>query len=118
MLTTDKLPNVSPIISHLHTVSTSDLIWGVEFLPFRERSFLTFRLRGLTYAKIGKKFNVSAERARQIVRDATKKLLQENSFTEIDGSLQFNGPHNVWRWGRIAGEIKSIEATLHSYLFY
>ena len=118
MLTTDKLPNVDPIISRLHTVSTNDLIWGVEFLPFRERSFLTFRLRGLTYAEIGKRFKVSAERARQIVRDATNRLLQENRFAEIDGALQFNGPHNVWCWGRIAGEIKSTEAALNSYFFY
>jgi hypothetical protein len=100
MLAIDKLPNVSPIISRLHTVSTSDLIWGVEFLPFRERSFLTFRLRGLTYAEIGQKFEVSGERARQIVLDATKKLLHEDRFTEIDGILHFRGPHKIWRWNR------------------
>lgn len=118
MLTIDKLPNVSPMIRFLHTVSTNDLVWNVEFLPFRERSFLTFRLRGLTYTEIGKKFKVSAERARQIVRDATKKLLQEDRFTEIDGKLHFRGPHNVWRWGRTSDEIKSTEAATHSYLFY
>ncbi|MBC8231195.1 hypothetical protein H8E77_16715 [bacterium] len=115
MLTIDKLPNVSPMIRFLHTVSTNDLVWNVEFLPFRERSFLTFRLRGLTYTEIGKKFKVSAERARQIVRDATKKLLQEDRFTEIDGKLHFRGPHNVWRWGRTSDEIKSTEAATHSY---
>lgn len=89
----DKLPNVSPMI---HTISNGDLIQGVESLPLRERSFLIFRLRGLTYAQIGKKFKVSGERARQIVHDATLKLLHPTKFTEINGKLQFKGTHSVW----------------------
>ena len=86
------------LIYQSQTISANDLTLGIESLPFRQRSFLTFRLRGLTYARIGEKFKVSRERARQIVHDATKKLLQETTFTEIDGKLQFRCPHSVWRW--------------------
>ena len=99
MFMIDKLP-MCKSNSRIHTISDDDLMQGVESLPLRERSFLIFRLRGLTYAQIGKKFKVSRERARQIVYDATLKLLRPTRFTEIDGKLQFRSPHSTWVWNR------------------
>jgi DNA-directed RNA polymerase sigma subunit (sigma70/sigma32) len=99
MFTIDKLPDVSPMISRAHTISSNDLFLALESLRFRERSFLTFRLRGLTYRQIGNKFKVSRERARQIVRDATLKLLSPTKFMEMDNRLQFKSPHDTWRYG-------------------